>query len=210
MLLGRPLDAWISSCWTSFFWSSQWLQIFCKIVNLCTNYLANSLSDFSEIVPQNSEKCISAHPNFQNFPGEHAPGPPTGGEGRPSPWSRSDHKFWGLRIPRPPVTQILDPPLKYLVKTALSECYASQHVPGNFNHSGTKAIWGREWCDQTWVFTLRQAETVSQHCLQLHTLPKACLLSAFVPSFSPWWFEHSGMAWRLSHKCRASRLGITS
>ena len=33
MLLGRPLDAWFSSCWTSFFWSSwssQWLQIFCK------------------------------------------------------------------------------------------------------------------------------------------------------------------------------------
>ena len=30
------------------------------------------------------------------------PDPPRGGEGRPSPWSRSDHKFWGLRIPRPP------------------------------------------------------------------------------------------------------------
>ena len=33
MLLGRPLDAWFTSCWTSFFWSSwfsQWLQIFCK------------------------------------------------------------------------------------------------------------------------------------------------------------------------------------
>ena len=30
MLLARPLDAWFSSCWTSFFWSSQWLQIFCK------------------------------------------------------------------------------------------------------------------------------------------------------------------------------------
>ena len=60
-------------------------KYFVKIVNICTNYLANSLSDFSEIVPQNSEKCISAHPNFQNFPGEHAPGPPRGGEGRPSP-----------------------------------------------------------------------------------------------------------------------------
>ena len=47
-----------------------------NIVNICTNYLANSLSDFSEIIPQNSEKCISAHRNFQNFPGEHAPGPP--------------------------------------------------------------------------------------------------------------------------------------
>ena len=51
-------------------------KYFVKIVNICTNYLANSLSDFSEIIPQNSEKCISAHPNFQNFPGEHAPGPP--------------------------------------------------------------------------------------------------------------------------------------
>ena len=60
-------------------------KYFVKIVNICTNYLANSLSDFSEIIPQNSEKCISAHPNFQNFPGEHAPGPPRGGEGRPSP-----------------------------------------------------------------------------------------------------------------------------
>ena len=60
-------------------------KYFVKIVNICTNYLANSLSDFSEIIPQNSEKCISAHPNFQNFPGEHAPAPPTGGEGRPSP-----------------------------------------------------------------------------------------------------------------------------
>ena len=44
-------------------------KYFVKIVNICTNYLANSLSDFSEIVPQNSEKCISSHPNFQNFPG---------------------------------------------------------------------------------------------------------------------------------------------
>ena len=77
-------------------------KYFVKIVNICTNYLANSLSDFSEIIPQNSEKCISAHPNFQNFPGEHAPGPPREGEGRPSPWSRGDHKFWGLKIPRPP------------------------------------------------------------------------------------------------------------
>ena len=40
------------------------------------------------------------------------------------------------------------------------------------------------------------------------------LLSAFVQSSSPWWFEHSGMrmAWclYLSHKCRASRQGIQS
>ena len=31
-------------------------KYFVKIVNICTNYLANSLSDFSEIIPQNSEK----------------------------------------------------------------------------------------------------------------------------------------------------------
>ena len=41
-------------------------KYFVKNVNICTNYLANSLSDFSEIIPQNSEKCISAHRNFQN------------------------------------------------------------------------------------------------------------------------------------------------
>ena len=45
------------------------------IVNICTNYLENSLSDFSEIIPQNSEKCISAHRNFQNFPGSMPPDP---------------------------------------------------------------------------------------------------------------------------------------
>ena len=47
-----------------------------NIVNICTNYLENLLSDFSEIIPQNNEKSISAHRNFQNFPGEHTPGPP--------------------------------------------------------------------------------------------------------------------------------------
>ena len=51
-------------------------KCFVKIVNICTNYLANSLSDFSAIIPQNSEKYISAHRNFQNFPGEDALGPP--------------------------------------------------------------------------------------------------------------------------------------
>ena len=39
---------------------------------------------------------------FSKFPGEHAPGPPRGGEGKPSLWSLRDHKFWGLRIPPPP------------------------------------------------------------------------------------------------------------
>ena len=56
-----------------------------NIVNICTNYLKNSLSDFSEITPQNSEKCISAHRIFQNFPGSMPPDPPRGGEGKPSP-----------------------------------------------------------------------------------------------------------------------------
>ena len=58
-------------------------KYFVKIVNICTNYLANSLSDFSEIISQNSEKCIFAHRNFQNFPGEHAPGPLEGARASP-------------------------------------------------------------------------------------------------------------------------------
>ena len=29
-------------------------KYFVNIVNICTNYLANSLSEFSEIIPQNS------------------------------------------------------------------------------------------------------------------------------------------------------------
>ena len=79
-------------------------NFFVNIVNICTNYLANWLSEFSEIIPQNSdhEKCISAHRNFQNFPGSMPPRPPRGGEGKPSPWSLRDQKFWGLKIPRPP------------------------------------------------------------------------------------------------------------
>ena len=60
-------------------------KYFVKIVNICTNYLANSLSDFSEIIPPNSEKCISAHPNFKISRGSMPPDPPRGGEGRPSP-----------------------------------------------------------------------------------------------------------------------------
>ena len=35
------------------------------VVNICTNYLAKSLSDFSEIIPQISKKCTSAHCNFK-------------------------------------------------------------------------------------------------------------------------------------------------
>ena len=41
-------------------------------------------------------------PIFKISRGSMPPDPPRGGEGRPSPWSHSDHKFWGLRIPRPP------------------------------------------------------------------------------------------------------------
>ena len=77
-------------------------KYFVKIVNICTNYLANSLSDFSEIIPRNSEKCISAHPNFQNFPGEHAPGPLEGARAGPRRDRVAITSFGGLRIPRPP------------------------------------------------------------------------------------------------------------
>ena len=59
------------------------LKYFVKFVNICTNYLANSLSDFSEIIPQNSEKCISAHRNFQNFPGSMPPDPLEGARAGP-------------------------------------------------------------------------------------------------------------------------------
>ena len=58
-------------------------KYFVKIVNICTNYLANSLSDFSEIIPQNSEKCISEHRNFQNFPGSIPPDPLEGARASP-------------------------------------------------------------------------------------------------------------------------------
>ena len=105
MLLGWPLDAWFSSCWTSSSWSSwssQWLQILCKYCEYMYKLPWKFALWFFWNYTQNSEKCISAHRNFQNFPGEHAPGPPRGGEGKPSPWSLRDHKFWGLRIPRPP------------------------------------------------------------------------------------------------------------
>ena len=58
-------------------------KYFVKIVNICTNYLANSLSDFSEIIPQKSEKCISAHCNFQNFLGSMPPDPLEGARASP-------------------------------------------------------------------------------------------------------------------------------
>ena len=84
-----------------------------NIVNICTNYLENSLSDFSEI-PQNSEKCISAHRNFQNFLGEHAPGPLEGARASPRRDRYAITSFGVLEFhapPPPPVTQILDAPL---------------------------------------------------------------------------------------------------
>ena len=80
MLLGRP--GWmhdffhVEHLFFDFPYLPSDLKYFVKIVNICTNYLANSLSDFSEIIPQNSEKCISAHPNFQDFPGGACPRPP--------------------------------------------------------------------------------------------------------------------------------------
>ena len=60
-------------------------KYFVKIVNICTNYLANSLSDFSEIIPPNGEKCISAHIAIFKISRGACPGPPRGGEGKPSP-----------------------------------------------------------------------------------------------------------------------------
>ena len=39
---------------------------------------------------------------FSKFPGGECPRTPQFPEGKPLPWSLRDHKFWGLRIPRPP------------------------------------------------------------------------------------------------------------
>ena len=60
-------------------------KYFVKIVNLCTNYLANSLSDFSEIVPQIVKNAYLRIPIFKISRGSMPPDPPRGGEGRPSP-----------------------------------------------------------------------------------------------------------------------------
>ena len=73
-----------------------------NIVNICTNYLENSLSDFSEIIPQIVKNAYLRIAIFKISRGSMPPDPPRGGEGKPSPWSLRDHKFWGLRIPRPP------------------------------------------------------------------------------------------------------------
>ena len=62
----------------------------------------------------NSEKCISAHRNFQNFPGEHAPKPPRGARAASPRHDRYAITSFGVLEsppPPPPVTQILDPPL---------------------------------------------------------------------------------------------------
>ena len=78
------------------YWSSQWLQIFCKYCKYMYKLPYIFALWFFWNYTQSIEKCISAHRNFQNFPGDHAPGPPPrGGEGKPSPWSLRDHNFWG-------------------------------------------------------------------------------------------------------------------
>ena len=45
------------------------------------------------IIDQNIQKCVVDSLNFQNFPGEHAPGPPRKARASPSQWSRSDHSI---------------------------------------------------------------------------------------------------------------------
>ena len=60
-------------------------KYFVNIVNICTNYLENSLSDFSEIIPKVLKNAYLRIAIFKIFRGEHAPGPPRGGEGKPSP-----------------------------------------------------------------------------------------------------------------------------
>ena len=55
MLLGRPLEAWflhVEHLLLDLPDLPSDFKYFVKIVNICTNYLAYSLSDFSEIIPK--------------------------------------------------------------------------------------------------------------------------------------------------------------
>ena len=45
------------------------------------------------IIDQNIKKCVFDSLDFQNFPGEHAPGPPRKARAAPSPWSLRDHSL---------------------------------------------------------------------------------------------------------------------
>ena len=45
------------------------------------------------IIGQNIKKCVFDSLDFQNFPGEHAPGPPRKARSSPSQWSLRDHSL---------------------------------------------------------------------------------------------------------------------
>ena len=98
MLLGRPLDAWflhVEHLLLDLPDLPSDFKYFVNIVNTCTNYLTYSLSDFSEIIPKVLKNAYLRIAIFKIFRGSMPPGPPRGGEGKPSPWSLRDHKFWG-------------------------------------------------------------------------------------------------------------------
>ena len=59
-------------------------KYFVKIVNICTNYLANSLSDFFKLYPKIVKNAYLRIAIYK-ISRESMPGPPRGGEGKPSP-----------------------------------------------------------------------------------------------------------------------------
>ena len=79
MLLGWPLDAWFSSSWTSSSWSSwssQWLQILCKILWI---YVQITLKIRSLIFLKLYPKIVKMHicaSQFSKFPGGACPRTP--------------------------------------------------------------------------------------------------------------------------------------
>ena len=83
-------------------WSSQWLQILVNIVYMCKSPCKFAVW-FSWIYTPNREKCMSAHRNFQNFPGEHAPDPLKGARACPRRDSVAITKFGvSESLPPPP------------------------------------------------------------------------------------------------------------
>ena len=58
-------------------------KYFVKIVNICTNYLANSLSDFSEIIPQIVKNAYLRIPIFKISRGSMPPDPLEGARAGP-------------------------------------------------------------------------------------------------------------------------------
>ena len=122
MLLGRPLDAWFSSWWTSFFWSSrssQWLQIFCKNCKYMYKLPCKFAPIFLKLYPKIVKNAYLRIPIFKISRGSMPPDPLEGartGPRRdrvaitsfgflefhapppPPPWLKSWIRHWTLSI----------------------------------------------------------------------------------------------------------------